>query len=71
MSLEAKDIIKNKWYMIKAYGYEIGIKAKAVDVCGDYVTLKFYCGKTFRSREVVMLSDIVGECNPPSLFSNH
>ena len=71
MALEAKDIKKNKWYMIEQYGFSTGIKGRAVDICGKYVTLKFYWGNPFRSRQVVELNRLVGECEPPSLFSNH
>lgn len=71
MALEAKDIKKNKWYMIESYGCSTGIKGKAVDICGKYVTLKFYWGAPFRSRQVVELNRLVGECEPPGLFSNH
>jgi hypothetical protein len=71
MALEAKDIKKNKWYMIENYGFSTGIKGKAVDICCEYVTLKFYWGSPFRSRQVVKLNRLVGECEPPSLFSNH
>lgn len=71
MSIQAKDIKKGHWYMIYQYGYTKGIKGKAMDVCGDYVTLKFYWGNPFRSRQVVNIEDLVGECEPPSFFSNH
>ena len=69
--MEAKDIKKNHWYMINSYGFSTGIKGKAVDVCGNYVTLKFYWGGLFRSRHVVELHRLVGECEKPSLFGNH
>lgn len=69
--MEAKDIKKNHWYMIESYGYSVGIKGKAVDICGNYVTLKFYWGSLFRSRQVVELKNLVGECEKPALFGNH
>jgi hypothetical protein len=70
--MEAKDIKKNHWYMIESYGFSTGIKGKAVDVCGDYITLKFFWGDfLFRSRNVVNVKRLVGECGKPSLFGNH
>lgn len=71
MALEAKDIKKNKWYMIDNYGLSTNIKGKAVDICGNYVTLKFYWGSPFRSRQVVELNLFIGECEPPGWFSNY
>ena len=71
MALEAKDIKKNKWYIIERYGFSTGIKGKAVDICGNYVTLKFYWGHPFRSKQVVELNRLVGECEPAGWFSNH
>ena len=71
MALEAKDIKKNHWYIIDQYGFSYGIKGKAVDICGEFVTLKFYWGGPFRSRQVVNLNRLVGECEPAGLFSNH
>jgi hypothetical protein len=70
--MKTKDIKKNHWYMIESYGFERGIKGKAVDICGDYVTLKFYWGAIFfRTRQVVTVDRLIGECEKPSLFSNH
>lgn len=71
MSLEAKDIKINKWYMIDRYGFETSIKGRVIDVCGRYVTLKFYFDSPFITRQVVELSRLVGECEPPGWFSNH
>ena len=69
--MEAKDIKKNHWYMIESYGFDTCIKGKAVDICGNYVTLKFYWGGIFRTRQVVKVDRLVGECAKPSLFSNY
>lgn len=69
--MEAKDIKKGHWYMIESYGFEHGVKGKAVDICGNYVTLKFYWGLPWRTRNVEHVRHLVGECEPPALFSNH
>lgn len=71
MKLQEEDIIKNKWYMIGNYGYRTAIRGKAVDVCNGYVTLKFYWGGFFRTRQAVEIERLVGECEPPSFFSNY
>ena len=71
MKMESKDIKLNHWYMISQYGYSVGIKGKAVDVCGEYVTLSFYWGCPWRSRQVVKSDKIIEECNKPMLFGNH
>lgn len=68
---EINDIKRGKWYMIDQYGFTKGVKGKAVDVCGNYVVLKFYWGNPFRTRHIVELNRLVGECNPPSWFSNY
>lgn len=67
-----KEEIKiGKWYMIKQYGFSFNIKGKVVDICQDRVTFKFYWGAPFRTRQVILLDNILDETNPPSLFSNY
>lgn len=68
--MEAKDIKIGKWYMIKSYGFDCGIKGKVVDVVGNIVIMKFYWGNPYRTRQAVDASRIIGECRKPSLFSN-
>ena len=69
--MEAKDIKINHWYMIRQYGFTSNIKGKAVDICENYVTLKFYWGGIYRTRQIVELHRLIAECNKPSLFSNY
>ena len=68
--MDPTDIKKNHWYLIGNIDSEIGVKAKCVDVCGKYITVKYYWGAPFRIRNVVFADQLVSECNRPSLFSN-
>ena len=69
--MKAEDIKIGKWYKIKSYGYSYGIRAKAVDVIGDIVVMKFYWGVPFRTRQGVEVDRILEECKKPSFFSNY
>ena len=69
--MEAGEIKKHHWYMIESYGDTHGIKGQAVDVCGKYVTMRFYWGAPFRTRQAVKINSLIGECEKPALFSNN
>jgi len=69
--MKAEDIKIGHWYMIHRYGFENGIKGKAVEVCGSLVVLKFFWGGFGRTKQAVNLDRLVGECERPGWFSNH
>ncbi len=70
-NLKIEDIKIGKWYMLRRYGYSDGIKAKVIEICEDYVIVKFYWGEPFRSRKVIHVGALIGECKRPCWFSNH
>ena len=69
--MEIKDIQTGKWYMISQYGFSRNIKGKVVAVNDNFITMKFYWGAPFRSRQVTTIGNILCQCNKPGMFGNY
>lgn len=69
--MKSEDIKVGKWYMIENYGYSRGIKGNVKSVDENYITMSFYWGSMFRSRQIVESNRLICETKRPSFFSNY